>query len=135
MRTTIMRTSLTSVLLALLLAASPLHARDQVPALPVPPSGVLGVGEAQLTPAFWIGLQPQPDREIMSRRQIEAQNEALFAQDKSMHDLRKLPATLSAAQVRGWIEDLADAPTRPLYDVGGKPVPQATLDGIVAARA
>ncbi|WP_424682219.1 SH3 domain-containing protein [Frateuria sp. YIM B11624] len=130
-----MRILLSSALLALLLAASPVQARDQVSTLPVPPSGVLGVGDAQLTPQFWIGLQSQPDREIMSRRQIEAQNAALFAQDKSMHDLRKLPATLGAAQVRGWIEDLADAPTKPLYDVDGKPVPQATLEGIVAARA
>lgn len=130
-----MRTLLSAALLALLLAASPLHARGQVSTLPVPPSGVLGVGEAQLTPAFWIGLQPQPDREIMSRRQIEAQNAALFAQDKSMHELHKLPATLSAARVRGWIEDLAEPPARPLYDVEGRPVPAATLKHIVDARA
>jgi cell wall-associated NlpC family hydrolase len=135
MRTTIMRTPLASLLVALLLAASPLHARDQVSTLPVPPSGVLGVGEAQLTPAFWIGLQAQPDREIMSRRQIQAQNQRLFAQDKSMHELRKLPATLSAAQVRGWIEELASPPAKPLYDVDGKPVPRSTLDAIVAARS
>ncbi|MGN2243985.1 SH3 domain-containing protein [Frateuria sp. GZRR33] len=130
-----MRTFLSSALLALLLAATPLHARDQVSTLPVPPSGVLGVGEAQLTPAFWIGLQPQPDKVILSRQQIAAQNAALFARDKSMHELRALPATLNGAQVRGWIEDLADAPSRPLYDVDGKPVPAATLKGIVDARA
>jgi len=135
MRTTIMRTLLPSALLALLLAAQPLHARDQVSTLPVPPSGVLGVGEAQLTPAFWIGLQPQPDRAILSRAQIEAQNAKLFAQDKSMHELDKLPATLTGAQVRGWIEDLADPPSKPLYDVDGKPVPQAKLKQIVDARA
>ena len=105
-----MRTVLSSVLVALLLAVSPLQAREQVSTLPVPASGVLGVGEAQLTPAFWIGLQPQPDRPILSRAQIEEQNARLFAQDKSMHQLRKLPATLSAAQVRGWIEDLAGLP-------------------------
>jgi cell wall-associated NlpC family hydrolase len=130
-----MRTLLPSALLALLLAAQPSHARDEVSGLTVPPSGVLGVGEAQLTPAFWIGLQPQPDREILSRRQIEAQNATLFAKDRSMHDLRKLPATLDGAQVRGWIEDLADPPAKPLYDVEGKPVPAATLKDIVDARA
>ena len=130
-----MRTLLPSALLALLLATQPLHARDQVSTLPVPPSGVLGVGEAQLTPAFWIGLQSQPDKVILSRAQIEAQNAKLFAQDKSMHELAKLPATLNAAQVRGWIEDLAHPPAKPLYDVDGKPVPQATLKQIVDARA
>ncbi|MGN2248875.1 SH3 domain-containing protein [Frateuria sp. GZRe14] len=130
-----MRTLLPSALLALLLATQPLHAREQLSTLPVPPSGVLGVGEAQLTPAFWIGLQSQPDKVILSRAQIEAQNAKLFAQDRSMHELAKLPATLSAAQVRGWIEDLAHPPAKPLYDVDGKPVPQATLKQIVDARA
>ena len=130
-----MRTLLPSALLALLLATQPLHAREQASTLPVPPSGVLGVGEAQLTPAFWIGLQSQPDKVILSRAQIEAQNAKLFGQDKSMHELAKLPATLSATQVRGWIEDLADPPSKPLYDVDGKPVLQATLKDIVDARA
>jgi cell wall-associated NlpC family hydrolase len=130
-----MRTLLPSALLALLLATQPLHAREQVSTLSVPPSGVLGVGEAQLTPAFWIGLQPQPDRVILSRQQIEAQNAKLFAQDKSMHELAKVPASLSATQVRGWIEDLADPPSKQLYDVDGKPVPQGTLKDIVDARA
>jgi cell wall-associated NlpC family hydrolase len=135
MRSKIMRTTVSVALLALLLTVPPLHAREQASTLPVPPSGVLGVGEAQLTPAFWIGLQPQPDKVILDRSQIQAQNEALFARDGSMHELRKLPATLSAAQVRGWIEGLAKPPTRPLYDVEGKPVAAATLKAIVDARA
>ena len=130
-----MRTLFPSALLALLLAAQPLHAREAVSTLPIPPSGVLGVGEAQLTPAFWIGLQPQPDRVILDRRQIAAQNDALFAHDSSMHELRNLPATLSASQVRGWIEGLAKPPSKPLYDVQGKPVAAATLQAIVDARA
>src|SRR5690348_536483 len=135
MRSTTMRTLFPSALLALLLAAQPLHAREAVSTLPIPPSGVLGVGEAQLTPAFWIGLQPQPDRVILDRRQIAAQNDALFAHDSSMHELRNLPATLSASQVRGWIEGLAKPPSKPLYDVQGKPVAAATLQAIVDARA
>jgi cell wall-associated NlpC family hydrolase len=122
-------------LLVIGLGVAPLHARDATPTLPIPPSGVMGVGEAQLTPAFWIGLQAQPDKVILSRQQIDAQNAALFAQDKSMHDLRKLPATLSADQVHGWIEDLASAPSKPLYDVEGHPVSADALKGILDARA
>jgi cell wall-associated NlpC family hydrolase len=122
-------------LLVIGLGVAPLHARDATPTLPIPPSGVMGVGEAQLTPAFWIGLQAQPDKFILSRQQIDAQNAALFAQDKSMHDLRKLPATLSADQVHGWIEDLASAPSKPLYDVEGHPVSADALKGILDARA
>jgi cell wall-associated NlpC family hydrolase len=126
---------LVSPLLALLLAVQPAHAREDVSRLPIPPSGVLGVGEAQLTPAFWIGLQPQPDKVILDRGQIATQNAALYARDPSMHDLRALPATLTGTQVRGWIEDLARPPAKPLFDVEGKPVSAATLKGIVEARA
>lgn len=130
-----MRTMFSAALLTLLLAAPTLHARQAVPTLPVPPSGVPGVGEAQLTPGFWIGLQAQPDRVILDRKQITAQNAALFAQDRSMHALRALPASLSASQVRGWIEGLAKPPGKPLVDVHGQRVPQGTLQAIVAARA
>ncbi|MEO7073315.1 MAG: SH3 domain-containing protein [Rhodanobacter sp.] len=130
-----MRTLLASTLFALLLVAHPLHARNALPTLPVAPSGVPGVGEAQLTPAFWISLQAQPDQVILDAAQIAAQNAALYARDDSMHDLRALPATLSAAQVRGWIEGLAEAPSRPLYDVHGKAVAPATVQGLLDARA
>ena len=129
-----MRTILASALLALVFSA-PLHARDTAPALPVSASGVPGVGAAQLTPEFWIGLQPQPDQVILDTTQIAAQNAALYARDPSMHDLRALPPTLAASQVRGWIEGLAEAPTQTLYDVHGQPVPAATLQALLAARA
>ena len=130
-----MRTILASALLALVFSAPPLHARNAAPASPVASSGVPGVGAAQLTPEFWIGLQAQPEQVILDARQIAAQNAALYARDASMHDLRALPSTLSASQIRGWIEGLADPPTQTLYDVHGKPVAAATLQALVAARA
>ena len=130
-----MRTILASALLALVFSAPPLHARNAAPASPVASSGVPGVGAAQLTPEFWIGLQAQPEQVILDARQIAAQNAALYARDPSMHDLRALPSTLSASQIRGWIEGLADPPTQTLYDVHGKPVAAATLQALVAARA
>jgi cell wall-associated NlpC family hydrolase len=130
-----MRTIFACALLGLLLTPAPLLARDAPAALAVPPSGVLGVGEAQLTPQFWIDLQPQPDKVILDRTQIAAQNAALYARDASMHDLRALPATLPASQVRGWIEALAGAPKSPLYDVHGQRVDAATLQALLEARA
>lgn len=125
--------SIRALCLGLLLAgaaASPgLHAEQS---LPVPPSGVLGVGPAQLTPEFWIGLRPQPDTVLLTPAQIAAQNAKLLADDPSMHDLRKLPATLDRAQVDAWLDTVSTPPTRPLYDVDGQPVPEATIKAIVA---
>ena len=126
---------LAATMLALAFAGAPLQAREANDALTVPPSGVLGVGEAQLTPAFWIGLQAEPDRVILDRAVIEAQNAKLLQLDPSMHDLRKLPATLSREQVSGWINAISERPTRQLYDVEGKPVPSATFDAMAADLA
>ena len=123
---------LAALAVALLLVHAPLPARD-VPAaaLPIPPSGVLGVGDAQLAPAFWIGLQADPDRTILTRAEIDAQNAKLLKLDPSMHDLAALPATLPRAQVTGWIEHLSKRPAHTLYDVHGQPVPDATLDKLM----
>lgn len=126
---------LAATMLALAFAGAPLQAREANDALTVPPSGVLGVGEAQLTPAYWIGLQAEPDRVILDRAAIEAQNAKLLQVDPSMHDLRKLPATLSREQISGWINAISERPTRQLYDVEGKPVPSATFDAMAADLA
>jgi cell wall-associated NlpC family hydrolase len=117
-------------LLTLAFAAAPAPARQAPATLAVPPSGVLGVGEAQLTPAFWIGLQAQPDRVILDPAAIATQNAKLLQLDPSMHDLRALPPTLDRDRVLGWIKPLSTLPTHPLYDVNGKPVPAATLQAI-----
>jgi len=131
-----MRISLLAGLLALgLMGGAPLHARDAVATLPVPPSGVMGVGDAQLTPEFWIGLQAQPDQLVLDRAAIAAQNAKLLKLDSSMHDLRALPATLDHDQVAGWIESLSTRPERQLFDVDGQPVAAATLDALMANLA
>lgn len=100
-------------------------------ALPIPPHGVLGVSDTQLTPDFWIGLQAHPDQPILSRADIDAQNAKLLAQDPTMHDLAALPATLPRAQVVDWIERVSKRPARTLYDVHGQTVPASTLDSLV----
>jgi cell wall-associated NlpC family hydrolase len=121
---------LASVLLVFGLAAAPLQARDSVAVTAIPPSGVMGVGDAQLTPAYWIGLLKQPDRVILDRAAIAAENAKLLQADTSMHDLRALPKSLTREQLTGWINDLSERPTKPMYDVDGKPVSAAMLDAM-----
>ena len=80
-------TPLLATALALALLGAPLaHARDSLtpvpPALQVPPSGVIGVQEAYLSPEFWVARLQAPDAELMTRAQIEAQNAELFRVDE-----------------------------------------------------
>jgi hypothetical protein len=123
-----------------LLAATPAWAREPVAPMQVPASGVIGVEDAYLSPEFWVSRLAQddagaPDRVVMDRAAIGAQNARLLRMDDSMHDLRALPASLDRAQVAGWIEGLSQRPERQLYDVAHAPVPAATLDAIVANLA
>ena len=121
-------------LLLLLPCGAALHARDAA-TLAVPPSGVLGVEEAQLDPAFWVRQAPDVDKVILDAAAIAARNAKLLQVDPTMHDLRALPETLGRAQVAKWIEGISRKPSRALYDEAGKPIPAATLDGLMAALA
>jgi len=104
-------------------------------ALTVPPSGVIGMQDAYFVPEFWIARTQAADQVLLSSAAIEARNQRLLQVDASMHDLAALPPTLARAQVTGWIDDLASAPSKPLWDEAGTPVAKATLDAIVAGRA
>lgn len=113
----------------LALAAAPVHAREGTP-----PPGVIGVQDAQLDPGYWIARLAHPDRVLLDRAAIEAQNARLMRVDPSMHDLQALPARLPHAQVLAWIAALAQPPAKPLFDGDGKPVAKATLDALVGNR-
>jgi cell wall-associated NlpC family hydrolase len=52
-----------------------------------------------------------------------------------MHDLSSMPATLTDAQVRTWIEAISSRPTRMLYDMQGKEIPAAALDALASKTA
>jgi cell wall-associated NlpC family hydrolase len=124
--------------LAVALACAPALALDRghaATALPVPPSGVIGMQDAYFAPEFWIARAQAADQVLMTPAAIQARNARLLQVDDSMHDLSALPATLDRAQVAEWIDDLASAPSKPLWDEAGTPVAKATLDAIVASRA
>jgi len=108
---------------------SPADAREPPPPSPgsVPPHGVIGMSEAQLSPDFWVDRLERPDRVVMSSKAIAAQNEKLFRLDGSMNDLQALPETQKKEEIVASIDDLSALPDEPLYDVEGKPVPAGTL--------
>lgn len=124
-----MRTLPTTLLAAALLLCSTSLARELPPPAPgtVPPHGVVGMTEAQLSPDFWVGKLERPDRVIMSAKAIAAQNEKLFRLDDSMNDLSALPETRPGQEIIASIDELSALPDEPLYDVQGNPVPADTL--------
>ena len=100
-----------------------------------PATGVVAVSPPQLQPSYWIARQADPDRVILDRAGIAAQNARMRASDPHILDLRKLPSPLAADFVRGEIDKLSVRPERPLYDVQGQPVASAQLDAIAANLA
>src|SRR5690242_288991 len=112
-----MRIFASLLLAALLCAIAPSPARGEEPA--IPPSGVIGVGDAQLSPGFWIERAASPHAVLMTPAAVAAQNAKVQARDPSMYDLRALPATLQGDQVKGWIAELSKLPDHPLYDLHG----------------
>ena len=112
----------TLVLLTLLLLAPALPARD---------TGVLGIQTEQLDPGYWLQRLKQPDRVVLDRAAIDAQNARLYATDRSMHDLSKLPGLLPDAQVREWIEKLRPSFERELFDERGQPLDRKALSAEV----
>ena len=112
---------------------SPASARELHPPSPgtVPPHGVIGMSEAQLSPDFWVERLERADRVVMDVKAIAAQNEKLLRLDSSMNDLHALPETLKKEEIVASISELSTLPDGPLYDVEGKPVPADTLQQLV----
>ena len=98
-----------------------------------PATGIIGVEEAQLDPAFWVRRLSDADRVILDDAAIAVQNERMLRRDQSLHDLDKVPVTLTRARVATWINALSHRPNRPLYDDQGQPVSPAALDQLVDA--
>jgi cell wall-associated NlpC family hydrolase len=104
-------------------------------ALPQTTQGVPNVADAQLDPGFWIKRQLAADTPLLDAATTATRNAALFSRDASMHDLSSMPATLTDAQVRTWIEAISSRPTRMLYDMQGQEIPAAALDALASKTA
>jgi cell wall-associated NlpC family hydrolase len=127
---TMFRQSLLAALLTLSLGGGAI-ARD----LPLPPSGIPGITDAQLSPAFWVSRLPDADKPLLDTTAIAALNERVARLDPSMHDIRHLPASLPREQVKTWIEKLTTRPNKPLFDIDGKPISATAIDDVMTNAA
>jgi len=119
-----------SFLIAAPLCAGPAFALGAATASPQDYAGVIGLREDYLSAAHWIAQLSDPDRVILDRAGIAAQNARMRQLDGSIHDLRALPATLPRGFVREQIEAISRPPTRTLYDVQGREIGAAQLRAI-----
>lgn len=115
-----------------LLCTAPAFAREANAATP---TGVIGIEEGQLNADYWIRQQDRPDATILDAGAIAAQNRRLHELDPSVHDIERLPAHLSRAQVRGWIDAISQPRDEPLFDERGEPVSADTLQALSEALA
>ncbi|MFC4765082.1 C40 family peptidase [Dyella koreensis] len=119
--------------LALVMACAPAFSLERT--LPIPPSGVIGVQEAMLSPDYWVARAPAADKLIWDKAQIDAQNARLLQSDPTMYDLRKVGPTLTRKQVESWINKVSRLPGKPLFDEHDQPIPQSTIDTVAASVA
>ncbi len=112
-------------LLALALCAGSALAVTPVDPLPLPPSGVVGVEDPQLTPEFWIARLADPDAPVLTRGEIAAANARLLRVEPSLHDLSALPESLPRQTVLDWIGGVSRLPREAPFDDGGQRYPQA----------
>ncbi|MCR6686623.1 SH3 domain-containing protein [Pseudoxanthomonas sp.] len=96
---------------------------------------VVGVRLSDLAPQHWIARLPDPDRVILDRAGIAAQNARMRAEDPSIHDIAALPDPVPATLVRERIQALSAPPTRTLYDADGKAVAARELAALQGALA
>lgn len=119
---------------ALSCACFPSLARAPLPPMH-PAHGVLGVGDAQLTPEFWLARLRSPDRVLLTPLQIAAKNTHVAALEDALHDLAALPATLPRSQITSWLQNYDAVLKRPLFDESGKPVPPTVIQTLREAIA
>lgn len=114
------------LLCLVVMLASGVACADSSPSLQAP----FAVDDAQLQADYWIARSDTANAPRMPGTQIAAFNARLLRDDASMHGLARLPATLTAAQVRAWIQTLSSTPRRTLYSTDGQTLTAAQLDAL-----
>ncbi|HEY5756241.1 MAG TPA: SH3 domain-containing protein [Steroidobacter sp.] len=97
------------------------------------PLGVIGVEPPHLTADYWARRAARANAVVLDTAAIARQNERLKQIDKSVRDLEQLPTTLSATEVRTWVEAMSSRPERTLYDEQGQEVTAQQIDAWLIA--
>ena len=128
------RRRLAPVLLAcaLALAGAPALAQQPASSTVSGHGGVVGLQASYLDAAHWIARLPDPDRVILDRAGIAAQNARMRQLDSSIVDLRALPAVLERDWVSARLQQVSTAPTRELYDQTGAVITAKALRKVLA---
>ncbi|WP_249346664.1 SH3 domain-containing protein [Corallococcus exiguus] len=113
--------------LAVMGAAASLGACATPSALAVSSSGVPAFSEDMLSPEFWIRRAPSPDAVLLDADQVAAKRLRAFGPEGGLVDLKGIPATLTRAQVAGWVRDAQQTPIQAVIDEQGQPVTEAML--------
>ena len=123
------------------LLATTLLLGSSLPALSAPRAlaaddhaAVVGLREDYLAASYWINRLDDADAIILDRAAIDAQNARMRSLDSSIHDLRKIPASLGGAWVREQIEKSAGVPSRQLYGQDHQAIDPAVIARQVANR-
>ncbi|SDD43853.1 NlpC/P60 family protein [Massilia sp. PDC64] len=99
-------------------------------------AGIPAFDEAMLSPDYWIRRAPQPDAVLLDARATAAQRAAAYGPGGGFVDIRKLPATLTRAQVLDWIRGAEQqTPVKLAVDDAGRPVGPDTLQLLRDATA
>ncbi len=122
------RESIYALLASGLLASCTSHSPRDVR---MPAHAVVGVQQQQLTPEFWIARQANASRLVLDRNAIATQNTRLRQIDPSVHDLERMPSTLTAGDVRAWIEKLSARPDKDMFDAEGRKIEGAQFDALL----
>jgi hypothetical protein len=69
---------------------------------------------------------------VLDETAIQAQNTKLKQVDRSVHDVEALPRTLTANDVRAWVEKMSERPDDTLYDERGRAIDASVIDGLMA---
>jgi hypothetical protein len=101
----------------------------------IPPNAVVGVQQKQLTPAFWIARESNASKIVLDPRAIAAQNARLLVLDPSVNNLDAMPPSLTAGEVRAWIENLSRYPDEDMFDGEGRKLERSDFDALIQNAA
>ncbi|MGE6757781.1 SH3 domain-containing protein [Corallococcus interemptor] len=93
-------------------------------------SGVPAFSEDMLSSEFWIRRAPSPDAVLLDAGQVAAKRLRAFGPGGGLVDLKGIPATLTRAQVAGWVRDAQQTPIQAVIDEQGQPVTEAMMDAL-----